>query len=385
MAYRFFSVNDGRVDRINYTVQGVSIITEGEAKGHNVEIDRTTLEQIASCAKQYKSGLKVKLDHGSGVESIVGTIKNFRIEGDKLLGDFYILKSHAKAAFLLDLIDNQPDTFGFSVHFLGDNEKREGKQFARCSEIYSVDLVSSPAANASGVFSAKEDEAVLALITPIKKMSDNTQTATVGDSTTVTFTAVLDESTGKYILEQPDFFLKQVVDKSEKSMAATNVKDTRAPIEKDKPVTTGLSSDDRISKLEEMFSKHIEEFKAYTSKDVKKDEETLSSEAKPDGEEPTKEPKKQEPVASYSAITPEQEKLIQQAVIQEFAKIGVNAIKANPENAAQVKNDIEKKFEDLIADEVAAGKSKIEAVKFCVQNHKEAHAKFLNNGGAHFN
>lgn len=380
MAYRFFSINDGRVDRVNYTVQGVSIITEGEAKGHDIDIDRTTLEQIASCAEQYKSGLKVKLDHGSGIEAIVGTIKNFRIEGDKLLGDFYILKSHAKSAFLLDLIDNQPDTFGFSVHFSGENEEKEGKQFARCSEIYSVDLVSSPAANASGVFSSKEDEAPLVAITPVKQMNPVTATFSTTEGTTIT--ATLNE--GKWILAQPELFAQEKVDKNENHMAATNVKDNRPPIKKDEPVTTGLSSDDRIAKLEEMFSKHIEEFKAYTTKDTKKDEEILSSEA-PVDDEAAKEPKKQEPVASYSAITPEQEKLIQQAVIQEFAKIGVNAIKANPENAAPVKNDSEKKFEELIADAVAAGKTKVEAVKFCVQNHKEAHAKFLSNGGAHFN
>jgi hypothetical protein len=53
-----------------------------------------------------------------------------------------------------------PDTFGLSISFTGEHEESDNDiVFARCTEIYSADLVDAPAANPTGLFSAKVDSA----------------------------------------------------------------------------------------------------------------------------------------------------------------------------------------------------------------------------------
>jgi hypothetical protein len=55
---------------------------------------------------------------------------------------------------VLEIAEKIPDTFGLSIAFSGPVEMSGDKKtmLQRCSEIYSVDLVSEPAANAEGLF-----------------------------------------------------------------------------------------------------------------------------------------------------------------------------------------------------------------------------------------
>jgi predicted trehalose synthase len=57
----------------------------------------------------------------------------------------------------LEIAERIPDTFGLSIAFSGPSEKSSDKltTLQRCSEIYSVDLVSEPAANPNGFFARK--------------------------------------------------------------------------------------------------------------------------------------------------------------------------------------------------------------------------------------
>jgi hypothetical protein len=64
-----FQVAAGRIDRKRGTIYGVAVITAGEAKGHGMRVDMTTLEQVMDCAKDYIGGLAVRFaeeDHGGG-------------------------------------------------------------------------------------------------------------------------------------------------------------------------------------------------------------------------------------------------------------------------------------------------------------------------------
>jgi hypothetical protein len=149
-----------RVDSVGGIIHGVSVITEGPALGHvdkksglPVFVDRTTLAQVMACAKTYAGGLKVKADHGSGIFATTGALRNFRIDGDRLRADLHVLASDTNRAKLLEMAQTIPDTFGLSVSFTGQDEIRPGKVLARCTEIYSADLVPEPAANPSGLFS----------------------------------------------------------------------------------------------------------------------------------------------------------------------------------------------------------------------------------------
>jgi hypothetical protein len=155
-----FAASAGVIDAQTGIIRGVSLITKGPALGHGVMIDDKTLEQVKAAAEQYAGGLKVKLDHSGGAGDIVGYIDTLRIEGEKLLGDLHLLESSVHRAYILEIAERIPDTFGLSIAFSGPSEKSTDKltTLQRCSEIYSVDLVSEPAANPNGFFARKLEQ-----------------------------------------------------------------------------------------------------------------------------------------------------------------------------------------------------------------------------------
>lgn len=134
-------------------IEGVSVISIGEAKGHGIYVDGQTLLEVKECAESYRGGVKVNLDHGAGIKDIVGYCTNFRIEGDKLLADLNLLESSHMKEYVLEISTKLPDTFGISISFSGPTRESNGMYFASCEELYSADLVQTPAANATGLFS----------------------------------------------------------------------------------------------------------------------------------------------------------------------------------------------------------------------------------------
>lgn len=150
-----FATAAGQIDRAAGVIRGVSLISEGPALGHGVQVDAKTLEQVKNAAAQYEGGLKVKLDHSGGAGDIIGYVSNLRIDGSKLLGDLNLLENSPHRDYVLEIAEKIPDTFGLSIAFSGPTELASDKRtvLQRCSEIYSVDLVSEPAANRDGLFS----------------------------------------------------------------------------------------------------------------------------------------------------------------------------------------------------------------------------------------
>lgn len=155
----FESLENAQVDEAAGIIKDVSVITRGVAKGYNLLIDATTLQQVKTCADAYAGGVKVKMDHGSGVGGVAGMMKNFRIKGAKLIADLHLLKSHPAFNQIIEMARTMPDTFGMSVAFSGKDEQVGDLMYARCGELYSIDLVDQPAANPSGLFSVPVDTA----------------------------------------------------------------------------------------------------------------------------------------------------------------------------------------------------------------------------------
>lgn len=145
----------GAIDEEAGIIRGVSVITLGIARGHDLIIDEITLQQVVESAKAYENGVKVKVDHGSGVFSIVGSVKDLRVEGDRVKGDLYLLKTAENKQHILELARELPDTFGLSVSINGQHETKGGKTYARCSRIRSCDIVTDPAANPDGLLSER--------------------------------------------------------------------------------------------------------------------------------------------------------------------------------------------------------------------------------------
>ena len=147
----------GSVDKAAGIIRGVAVITEGVAKGHGEEIDAITLSQVAACARSFAGGLKVVDRHTKSSDSIfstTGTLRNFRVEDGKVRADLHILATEPNRDKLLEMAELMPDTFGLSIAFSGPTETRDGRNFARCTEIYNAALVDVPAANPTGLFSA---------------------------------------------------------------------------------------------------------------------------------------------------------------------------------------------------------------------------------------
>jgi hypothetical protein len=130
----------------------VSILTVGEAKGHDLLIDQTSLEQALAVAQAMKR-IKVTMGHGAQVDGILGYIDGFVIKGDRLMGDLTLF-STTQAQFVQHLATVLPEGFGLSLTFSGVPAEVGGNRYARVSEIYDISVVSTPAANPAGMFSA---------------------------------------------------------------------------------------------------------------------------------------------------------------------------------------------------------------------------------------
>jgi hypothetical protein len=133
-------------------LNSVSILTVGEARGHNLKIDQTSLEQALKVA-QSMNRIKVTMGHGAPVTGILGYIDNFSIKGDRLLGDLNLFNTN-EAQFVEQLAQVLPEGFGISLTFSGVPEIMGAERFARVTEIYDCSIVSEPAANPAGMFSA---------------------------------------------------------------------------------------------------------------------------------------------------------------------------------------------------------------------------------------
>jgi hypothetical protein len=97
--------------------------------------------------------IKVTMGHGAQVDGILGYIDGFVIKGDRLMGDLTLF-STTQAQFVQHLAQVLPEGFGLSLTFSGVPAEVGAYRYARVSEIYDISVVSTPAANPAGMFSA---------------------------------------------------------------------------------------------------------------------------------------------------------------------------------------------------------------------------------------
>jgi hypothetical protein len=139
----------GRVDHENHIIRGVSLMRIGPAKGHDMTVDRTTLEQVKALIPSV--GLKAKVNHrdASGVMSLNGRMKNPRIVGENLRADWHLTPGRSNTADILSIAEYQPEDAGISLTCHTTKERRDGINYMRVSSLTSADLVDDPAANES--------------------------------------------------------------------------------------------------------------------------------------------------------------------------------------------------------------------------------------------
>ncbi len=147
------------VDAEAGTIRNIAIMTEGEALGHGLRVDRTTLQTLYSLGKD--GGVKAFLNHldQPSPTDAVGVFSGFFIDAEnglpaKLRATFKAFKAfklHAAKEYLtlFELATEAPKTFGMSVSIYQDEEEASdgGFPFIRPTSFDSADFVSRPAAN----------------------------------------------------------------------------------------------------------------------------------------------------------------------------------------------------------------------------------------------
>ncbi len=228
------------IDAAAGVIKGVSVITEGEVQGHDCFADSTTLREVRDVASAFRNGVKVKDGHTSGgTGAILGSLRCFRVEGDQTLADFHLLKKSNRFEAIIEMAQSIPDQFGFSIDFSGPRPQVEGRNVARCKEIYSIDLVESPAANPRGLFSKDNDP---------KPMIDSKFIAkTLGLPETATEQEVMDAFTKRLTAPAaPD--LGPIMAKLEKLEKASAPGDVAASLEKLNATVKALETESQTAR-----------------------------------------------------------------------------------------------------------------------------------------
>uniref|UniRef100_A0A6M3LY66 Major capsid protein n=1 Tax=viral metagenome TaxID=1070528 RepID=A0A6M3LY66_9ZZZZ len=157
----------GGIDKENHIIRGFSVISLGEARGHELEIDDETLNLVVKHGNAKENGIKSRFGHPNMSNSAIGTylgrVRNFRKDNDRVRADLYISDVAFDSpkgdlgSYVESLAEKEPDMFGSSIVFPIENrienkgEKgikgRNGKfiDLARPSILNGVDVVDDPA------------------------------------------------------------------------------------------------------------------------------------------------------------------------------------------------------------------------------------------------
>lgn len=175
-------LRDGKpnVDREKGIIYGYSVAKLGPARGHNVELDETTLSQIVELGNKSKSGIKSRFDHPNASNTSMGTFlgrsHGFRRDGDYVRADLYLSEAARESPqgnlydYTLLLAEKDPTAFGASIVFEGKAEQRLNEdgtvtrdmkgealpRLARVEKLWAADVVDDPAANPDGLFASED-------------------------------------------------------------------------------------------------------------------------------------------------------------------------------------------------------------------------------------
>lgn len=269
-SFRVSEVEEIKVNKEEGSMSSVSLIAIGPALGHGLYVDSKSLETIKD--ELGDSRLPAYITHSGAIfedrlTREIGYLDNFRIEGDRLLGDFKAFDSFREDDSrqynrLFELAEKVPERFGLSIVFAansawatadGDVSTDESPEDAlfdypsiRVEEVTSADFVDSPAANERGLFSKIDNK-------PNSKM------------TKAELTELLES------LEEEKIELK-----TQLSKLATQVADAEALLEESETIKE--DSDNEIESLKEELAAKLEEVEKLKADLAEKEEELSSKE-----------------------------------------------------------------------------------------------------------
>lgn len=147
-----------RVDREAGVIRGVCVMAKGEVPDRGLYVDDLTLSRLVELCSEYANGVKVKADHGTGILAVSGVLRNFRLEDGAARADLHLLASDENRDKLLEMAEEIPDTFGLSVSIEQEVVEYQGRMSIRPTAVFSVDLVTDPAACPNGLFSQQSNQ-----------------------------------------------------------------------------------------------------------------------------------------------------------------------------------------------------------------------------------
>jgi hypothetical protein len=164
----------GEIDKKAHVIKGFSVISLGEAQGHNLEIDHETLSLVVRHGNAKENGIKSRFGHPNMSNSPIGTylgrVKNFRLDDERVRADLHISDAAFESpkgdlgTYVEKLAETDPEMFGSSIVFpIKDKEPNEGEtgikdesgdfmDLARPTVLSGVDIVDDPATG-DGMFS----------------------------------------------------------------------------------------------------------------------------------------------------------------------------------------------------------------------------------------
>jgi len=182
-------------------IEGVSVCTVGEAKGHGINLDQEFIATVAEMGNEKRQGLKARYGHpnmcSTSLGTFLGRFKNFRVDGEQVRADLFMSNEARETpqgdlySYVMGMAQNEPDMFGTSIVFtpgkeyVRDNEgekvydfyevHRSGVRFTKdeykdlpvfveCEALHACDAVDEPAAN-EGLFSRFGQETIAGQIT----------------------------------------------------------------------------------------------------------------------------------------------------------------------------------------------------------------------------
>jgi hypothetical protein len=245
--------------------KGISVITAGPALGHGMVIDADTLEQVVQAGNDLGQ-VKVLSDHSSSVSNIIGYLENFTLDGGRVRADLTLFESHEGFAYFSELIGTLPGQIGFSISFSGVPRMAEdGTQLADVSTLYSVDLVTTPAANPTGVYSARVDtRKSLNMHTTVKESAPVIEAAPEApaapafnaEQAIAALSARIDELVGKFAAK-----FEAVVEEAP-AVAEAPVAEEAPAVEAAPEASANLESNDKIVALETKLARLTVELEA---------------------------------------------------------------------------------------------------------------------------
>lgn len=181
------------VDRKAGIIYGAAIVTEGEAKGHGVNLDSEFVQNVAELGNEKSLGVKVRFGHpnmsSTALGTFLGRVKSFaatKLDSGLSItrGDIHLDETAKETPngnlfdYVLNMAEKNPDMFGTSIVFsrgdiyrrdekgakvkyprMGNAEERKAwdeckpKEFIEINKLHAADVVDEPAAN-NGLFSA---------------------------------------------------------------------------------------------------------------------------------------------------------------------------------------------------------------------------------------